>query len=117
MWVRAWMELGRDFYEAHYYPAAEGESTLAESLPAVERLERPLWLGELPARDPSVPGYRLADALNCRNGQSGRASRTCSSRELDLFKARRDEDGVNLFARRACSLRHASGISAMFAVK
>ena len=64
MWVRAWMELGLDFYEAHYYPAAEGESTLAESLSAVERLDRPLWLGELPARDPSVPGYRLHDALD-----------------------------------------------------
>src|SRR5262252_7890232 len=50
MWVRAWMELGLDFYQAHYYPAAEGESTLAESLSAVERLDRPLWLGELPAR-------------------------------------------------------------------
>ena len=63
MWVRAWMELGLDFYQAHYYPAME-KSSLAESLAAIERLDRPLWLGALPARDASVPGYRLGDALN-----------------------------------------------------
>jgi len=63
MWVRV-DGAGTRFLRGALRSGSGGESTLAESLSAVERLDRPLWLGELPARDPSVPGYRLHDALN-----------------------------------------------------
>lgn len=70
MWVRAWMELGLDFYQAHYYPAAEGEakSSLAQSLLPLRSLDQPLWLGELPAHDVSGSGYSVENALDlCRS--------------------------------------------------
>jgi hypothetical protein len=70
MWVRAWTELGLDYYQAHYYPAGEAETRrdLAQQLATMPPLKKPLWLGELPARDLSQPGYSLAQALNvCQN--------------------------------------------------
>ncbi len=68
-WVRAWHELGLDFYQAHYYPATEGDAVanLGKQLAALPALDKPLWLGELPARDAS-PDYSLENALHaCRD--------------------------------------------------
>jgi hypothetical protein len=68
-WVRAWHEIGLDFYQAHYYPAVEREAdaNLGKQLAAPPALDKPLWLGELPARDASSH-YSLEKALNeCRD--------------------------------------------------
>jgi hypothetical protein len=70
MWVRAWTELDLDYYQAHYYPSAEAETrrTLGQQLASLPALDRPLWLGELPARDWSEPGYSFTQALHaCHN--------------------------------------------------
>jgi hypothetical protein len=67
-WVRAWQEIGLDFYQAHYYPAVERDVNggLGGQLAALLALDKPLWIGELPARDAS-PDYSLAKALrDCR---------------------------------------------------
>ena len=69
-WVRAWAEIGLDFYQAHYYPEAEKDETrtLSEQLDSLQDLEKPLWVGELPASDLSEPNYSLEQALNiCRS--------------------------------------------------
>jgi len=68
-WVRAWSELGLDFYQAHYYPAQDQcKSGLAKQLAALPPLEKPLWLGELPARDATTPDYSLEQSLTeCRD--------------------------------------------------
>lgn len=77
MWVRAWTEIGLDFYQAHYYPATEKwkRRNLAGQLAVLPPLDKPLWLGELPAGDPSHPEYSLTEALRaCQNaGLSGAA--------------------------------------------
>jgi hypothetical protein len=68
-WVRAWHEIGLDFYQAHYYPATEGDTieNLGKHLAALPALDKPLVLGELPARDASA-NYSLEKALNeCRD--------------------------------------------------
>ena len=68
-WVRAWHEIGLDFYQAHYYPATEGQASanISKQLAALPALDKPLWLGELPARDAS-PDYSLEKALDdCRD--------------------------------------------------
>jgi hypothetical protein len=70
MWVRAWSQLNLDFYQAHYYPSGErdGNADLQTQLHALRSLDKPLWLGELPARDISAPGYSLSSALaQCRD--------------------------------------------------
>jgi hypothetical protein len=70
IWVRAWTELGLDFYQAHYYPAGEVETRrdLAQQLAALAPLDQPLWLGEVPARDPARSNYSLRDTLEiCRS--------------------------------------------------
>lgn len=70
MWVRAWSEMDLDFYQAHYYPSAESDRkvSLADELASLRQLDKPLWLGELPARDPSSANYSLGNALSvCRN--------------------------------------------------
>jgi hypothetical protein len=70
MWARAWTEIGLDFYQAHYFPATEKwkRRNLAGQLAVLPPLDKPLWLGELPARDPSHPEYSLVEALrSCRN--------------------------------------------------
>ena len=66
MWVRAWSKIGLDFYQAHYYPSAERDASgdLAAQLAILPELDKPLWLGELPARDPGAPGYSLETALH-----------------------------------------------------
>src|SRR5271169_1216212 len=69
IWVRAWMELGLDYYQAHYYPQGEPgiHEDLVEQLSTLPPLDQPLWLGELPARDPTQPDYSLPVALEiCR---------------------------------------------------
>jgi hypothetical protein len=69
IWVRAWTELGLDYYQAHFYPAGETETRrdLAQQLAALPPLDKPLWLGELPARDPVRPEYSLRESLDiCR---------------------------------------------------
>jgi len=77
MWVRAWSEVPVDFYQAHYYPSAERETPggLAKQLRELSRLDKPLWLGEIPARDASDAEYSLHGALEvCRDaGLSGAA--------------------------------------------
>ena len=68
-WAPAWHEIGLDFYQAHYYPATERESvrSIGKQLAALPALDKPLWLGELPARDAS-PDYSLEKALDaCRD--------------------------------------------------
>jgi hypothetical protein len=68
-WVRAWSELGLDFYQAHYYPVQDpsGKSGLAKQLACLAPLDKPLWLGELPAADDQASGYSLRAALTqCR---------------------------------------------------
>jgi hypothetical protein len=74
-WVRAWTELGLDFHQAHYYPAAERNEKLSlrEQLDSLKDVEQPLWLGELPSKDPSFPDYSLEQSLNVcrRNGLAG----------------------------------------------
>jgi len=69
-WVRAWSELGLDFYQAHYYPEqkASGNDGLAKHLRSLPPLDKPLWIGELPARDDSAAGFSLESALtHCRD--------------------------------------------------
>jgi hypothetical protein len=69
-WVRAWSEIGLDLLEAHYYPQKERDQklSLAQQLQGLSNLSQPLWLGELPARDPGSPGYSLDTALTaCRD--------------------------------------------------
>lgn len=69
-WVRAWSELGLDFYQAHYYPVQDpsGKSGLARQLACTPSLDKPLWLGELPARDDEASGYSLKRSLtDCRD--------------------------------------------------
>jgi hypothetical protein len=65
MWVRAWTELGLDYYQAHFYPSSEKDTRkdLAQQLEALPALDKPLWLGELPARDASQADYSLRHAL------------------------------------------------------
>jgi len=70
LWLKAWTEIGLDFYQAHYYPSGEKESNLdlAQQLAALPPLDKPLCLGELPAQDPSAPQYSLTNALSvCRD--------------------------------------------------
>jgi len=62
-WVRAWSELGLDFYQAHFYPSLEGKSDLAAQLAELPPLDQPLWLGELPANQSSSSNYLLQNAL------------------------------------------------------
>jgi hypothetical protein len=65
-WVRAWSELGLDFYQAHYYPVQDpsGKSGLARQLACMPPLDKPLWLGELPAADDAASGYSMKQALS-----------------------------------------------------
>jgi hypothetical protein len=68
-WVRAWSELGLDFYQAHYYPVQDpsGKSGLAKQLACLPPLDKPLWLGELPAVADETSGYSLKASLTeCR---------------------------------------------------
>ena len=69
-WVRAWSELGLDFYQAHYYPVQDpsGKSGLAKQLACAPSLDKPLWLGELPAAEDNASGYSLKRSLTeCRD--------------------------------------------------
>ena len=71
MWVRAWIELGLDSYQAHHYPAGETETRkdFAQQILTIPPLDQPLWMGELPARDLAPSGYALPQALEiCRTG-------------------------------------------------
>jgi hypothetical protein len=69
-WVRAWSELGLDIYQAHYYPVQDpsGKSGLARQLACLPSLDKPLWLGELPAADDHASSYSLKSSLTeCRD--------------------------------------------------
>jgi hypothetical protein len=71
-WVRAWSELGLDFYQAHHYPVQDpsGKSGLARQLACLPPLDKPLWLGELPAADDQASGYSLKRSLTeCRDAR------------------------------------------------
>jgi hypothetical protein len=68
-WLRAWNEIGLDLLQAHYYPQLEKDQprSLSEQLAGLANISQPVWIGELPARDPSTPGYSLEAALTaCR---------------------------------------------------
>ncbi len=77
LWLRAWSELHLDLYQAHYYPGSELDCSakFQELLGTASTLDKPLWLGELPAHDPSSPDYSLENTLtDCRDaGLSGAA--------------------------------------------
>jgi hypothetical protein len=69
-WVRAWSELGLDFYQAHYYPVQDrsGKSGLAKQLTCLPLLDKPLWLGELSAADDEACLYSMKRSLTeCRD--------------------------------------------------
>ena len=67
-WVRAWSKIGLDHLQAHYYPQLERDQPLSQQLAELASLAQPLWMGELPANDPSSPDYSLAAALAaCRD--------------------------------------------------
>src|SRR5215470_3617680 len=69
-WVRAWSKIGLDHLQAHYYPQLERDQplSLSQQLAELANLAPPLWMGELPASDPSSPDYSLAGALaTCRD--------------------------------------------------
>lgn len=65
-WVRAWTELELDFCQAHYYPSPgkDCSAELAKQCASLRSLDRPLWLGALPARDGRATGYSLESTLN-----------------------------------------------------
>jgi hypothetical protein len=68
-WLRAWSEIGLDLLQAHYYPQLEKDQplSLSEQFVGLANLSQPVWIGELPARDPLAPGYSLEAALTaCR---------------------------------------------------
>jgi len=68
-WLRAWSEIGLDLLQAHYYPQLEKDQdrSLAAQLEEFTNLAEPLWLGELPARDPSLSHYSVEAGLTaCR---------------------------------------------------
>jgi hypothetical protein len=70
IWIRAWSKLPLDFYQVHYYPSTERENrtSLMQELAAISNLKKPLWLGELPARDNPGSGYSLSRSLDlCRD--------------------------------------------------
>ncbi len=69
LWVRAWSDLALDFYQAHYFPHTERAqiadlAALLRALRPQENLDRPLWLGALPARNPGMPEYSFEAALD-----------------------------------------------------
>jgi len=69
-WVRAWSKIGLDHLQAHYYPQLERDQplSLSQQLAELASLAQSLWIGELPANDPSSPDYSLAAALAaCRD--------------------------------------------------
>ena len=62
--------MGLDLLQAHYYPQLERDRklSLSQQLGLLSDLARPLWLGELPAKDPASPEYSLTEALTaCRD--------------------------------------------------
>jgi hypothetical protein len=76
-WLRAWSEIDLDILQAHYYPSIgiRREPALVRQLHALLDLDKPLWLGELPAQFPPSKSYSLDEALTvCRDaGLSGAA--------------------------------------------
>ena len=65
LWLRAWSELQLDFYQAHYYPSTERDlrQSLPQQLSGLRSIDKPLWLGEIPAHDTFDPGYSLEGVL------------------------------------------------------
>jgi hypothetical protein len=54
----------------HYYPSTEQETktSLTQQLASISNLKKPIWLGELPARDNPTTGYSLSRSLDfCRD--------------------------------------------------
>jgi hypothetical protein len=79
IWVPAWRELGLDFYQAHFYPHTERDQKrdLAGQLQSMDpgaKLDRQLWLGELPALDADTPTYSLKESLD-----ACKANATCGA--------------------------------------
>jgi hypothetical protein len=64
-WLRAWSALDLDILQAHYYPSIgiRREPVLLRQLHSLASLDKPLWLGELPAHFPSSKSYSLEKAL------------------------------------------------------
>jgi hypothetical protein len=77
-WVGYWQNVGLDFYQFHYYPGTEDDRNLIEVLADLpQNLDRPVWLGEIPANVTGDAGFMtavLTDALSPRSaGAAGLA--------------------------------------------
>jgi hypothetical protein len=60
-WVGYWQNVGLDFYQFHFYPGTEGHRTLDQVLPDLPKdLDRPVWLGEIPANVRGNDGFMTA---------------------------------------------------------
>jgi hypothetical protein len=59
-WSRAWVGLGLDVYQTHWYPRFERRTPLARPVSALE-LDRPVVLGEFPSRVAAPELRRLID--------------------------------------------------------
>jgi len=64
-WLHAWNALDLDILQAHYYPriGIRREPALPGQLHSLTGLDKPLWLGELPAHFPSSKSYSVEKAL------------------------------------------------------
>jgi hypothetical protein len=71
LWTPAWREVGLDFYQAHFYPGSETEGgDIGVQLATIAKLDKPLWVGELPASDSATAAYSLFSALDaCREAE------------------------------------------------
>ena len=69
-WVGYWQNVGLDFYQFHYYPGTEEDRKLVEVLLDLPQdLNRPVWLGEIPANVQGNAGFItevLEDAYTAR---------------------------------------------------
>ena len=69
-WVGYWQNVGLDFYQFHYYPQTEPGRQLVEVLADLPQdLNRPVWLGEIPANVSGQDGFMttvLEDAYTPR---------------------------------------------------
>jgi hypothetical protein len=79
-WLHHWADIGLDYKQFHFYPKTEGGQTgngveqLAQWL-SLASFDRPLWLGEFPANDPSIQQYSMQRILDlCRQNDLAGAS-------------------------------------------
>jgi hypothetical protein len=86
-WVGYWRNVGLDFYQFHYYPKTEGGRTLDEVLPDLPPdLNRPLWLGEIPANVTGRAGF-MTNALEVAYTAGLAGAAPWSARGVDEYGA------------------------------